>query len=191
MLDSSVVIAAERRDHSAYEMLAAIGEQAADPEIAVSVVTVLELAHGIARAKTGEQRTARQKFLDDLLIGMPVHPVTVLVALRAGQIDALLQAAGTRIALAGLLIGTTALVLGHTVATGNTRHFENDSGACGSTVLRVADGAAAAAWSCPSVQAHAPQFWKSGRRSIQSRSSGYFRGSGVIRPDDWSATSRE
>ena len=110
ILDSSVVIAADRQGRTAYEMLEAIGAQAADPEIAVSVVTVLELAHGIARANTPAQRAARQKFLDDLLIGMPVHPVTVPVALRAGQIDGQLQAAGTRVALADLLIGTTALV---------------------------------------------------------------------------------
>jgi predicted nucleic acid-binding protein len=44
ILDSSVVIAAERQGHTAYQMLEAIGAQAADPEIAVSVVTVLELA---------------------------------------------------------------------------------------------------------------------------------------------------
>jgi predicted nucleic acid-binding protein len=123
ILDSSVVITAERRGQTAYEMLEAIGKQAGDPEIAVSVVTVLELAHGIVRADTGARRAARQKFLDDLLIGMPVHAVTVPVALRAGQIDGQLQAAGTRVALADLLIGTTALVLGHAVATGNARHF--------------------------------------------------------------------
>jgi predicted nucleic acid-binding protein len=124
ILDSSVVIAAERRGQTAYEMLEAIGEQADDPEIAVSVVTVLELAHGIVRANTEARRAARQRFLDDLLVGMPVHPVTVPVALRAGQIDGQLQATGTRVALADLLIGTTALVLGHAVATGNARHFE-------------------------------------------------------------------
>jgi predicted nucleic acid-binding protein len=124
ILDSSVVIAAERQGQTAYQMLEAIGEQAGDPEIAVSVVTVLELAHGIVRANSGTRRTARQRFLDDLLIGMPVHPVTTPVALRAGQIDGQLQAAGLRVALADLLIGTTALVLGHAVATGNTRHFE-------------------------------------------------------------------
>ena len=39
-----MVIAAERQGQTAYEMLEAIGAQAADPEIAVSVVTVLELA---------------------------------------------------------------------------------------------------------------------------------------------------
>ena len=61
-----MVIAAERQGKSAYEMLEAIGAQAADPEIAVSVVTVLELAHGIVRARTSAQCAARQKFLDDL-----------------------------------------------------------------------------------------------------------------------------
>jgi predicted nucleic acid-binding protein len=78
----------------------------------------------VARAGTGAQRAARQKYFGDLLIGMPVRPVTVPVALRAGQIDGQLQAAGTRVVLVDLLIGSTALVLGHPVATGNTRHFE-------------------------------------------------------------------
>ena len=46
ILDSSVVIAAERLGQTAYGMLEMIGLQTNDPEIAVSVVTVLELAHG-------------------------------------------------------------------------------------------------------------------------------------------------
>lgn len=123
ILDSSVAIAAERRGQTAYQMLEAISLQMTDPEIAISVVTLLELAHGIIRADTPERRTGRQQFLDDLLAGMPVHPVTVPIALRAGQIDGRMQAAGTRIPLADLLIGVTALELGHSVATSNTRHF--------------------------------------------------------------------
>jgi predicted nucleic acid-binding protein len=66
----------------------------------------------------------RQQFLDDLLVGMPIHPVTVPIALRAGQIDGQMQAAGTRLALADLPIGVTALELGPYVATANTRHFQ-------------------------------------------------------------------
>ena len=96
-----------------------------DPEIAISVVTVLELAHGITRADTPQRRSRRQQFLDERLVGMPIHPVTVSIALRAGQIDGQMQAAGTRIALADLLIGTTALELGYAVATANTRHFHS------------------------------------------------------------------
>jgi predicted nucleic acid-binding protein len=55
---------------------------------------------------------------------MPVHPVTVAIALRAGRIDGQTQAAGIRIPLADLLIGVTALELGDSVATANARHFE-------------------------------------------------------------------
>jgi tRNA(fMet)-specific endonuclease VapC len=86
-------------------------------------VTVLELAHGITRADTPQRRAGRQQFLDDLLAGMPVHPVTVPIALRAGQTDGQMQAVGKRIALADLLIGSTALDLGYSVASANMRHF--------------------------------------------------------------------
>jgi predicted nucleic acid-binding protein len=123
ILDSSVVIAAERTGQTAYQMLEAISQQKQDPEIAISVVSVVELAHGIARADTPQRRAVRQKFLDDLLAGMPVHPVTVAIALRAGQADGLMQAAGKRMSFADLLIGSTALELGYSVATSNVRHF--------------------------------------------------------------------
>ena len=123
ILDSSVVIAAERLGQTAYQMLERISQQKNDPEIAISVVTVLELAHGITRSDTPQRRTGRQQFLDDLLAGMPVHHVTVAIALRAGQTDGQMQVAGKRIALADLLIGSTALELGYSVATANPRHF--------------------------------------------------------------------
>ena len=69
---------------------------AGDPDLAVSVITVLELAPGVARANRQEKQNDRQRFLDDLLSGMPVRPVTIPVALRAGQMDGLLQASGLR-----------------------------------------------------------------------------------------------
>lgn len=68
-------------------MIETIGLQSEDSEIAVSVMTVLELAHGLARADTTQRRLARQTFLDDLLTGMPIYQVSIAIALRAGQID--------------------------------------------------------------------------------------------------------
>ena len=88
-------------------MLEAISQQKQDPEIAISVVTVLELAHGIARADAPQSRARRQRFLDDLLAGMAVHPLTVAIALRAGQADGVMQLAGKLMALDDLLIGST------------------------------------------------------------------------------------
>ena len=95
-----------------------------DDSIAVSVVSVLELAHGITRADTTERRDRRQRFLDELLTGVPIQPVTVPIALRAGQIDGLSQTKGVRIPLSDLLIGASALELGYGVGTTNVRHFQ-------------------------------------------------------------------
>jgi predicted nucleic acid-binding protein len=87
------------------------------------VVTVIELAHGAARADTPERKAKRQEFIQELLTVLPNHPVTAAVALRAGLIDGEQQARGTRIPLSDLLIGVTALELGYGVATSNVRHF--------------------------------------------------------------------
>jgi predicted nucleic acid-binding protein len=60
--------------------------------------------------------------------GVPIQPVTVLIALRAGQIDGRSQARGIRIPLSDLRIGTSALELGYGVGTANVRHFEQIPG---------------------------------------------------------------
>ena len=57
------------------------------------------------------------------MLGVPLHPITSAIALRAGLIDGQTQAVGTRIPLADLFIGVTALELGFSVATANVRHF--------------------------------------------------------------------
>ncbi len=82
MLDSTAVVAAERQSKNARQLLEAVALEAGDDGIAVSVLTVLELAHGITRSDTVERRDRRQRFLDELLIGVPIQPVTVPIALR-------------------------------------------------------------------------------------------------------------
>jgi predicted nucleic acid-binding protein len=124
MLDSTAAVAAERQGKNARQLLEAVALETGDEGIAVSVLTVLELAHGITRADTTERRERRQHFLDDLLTGLPIQPVTVPIALRAGQIDGQSQARGVRIPLSDLLIGASALELGYGVGTANVRHFQ-------------------------------------------------------------------
>jgi len=124
ILDSSVLIAAERKGSNARQVLSEIAGRAAGEDVALSVVTLIELAHGAARADTAERKTMRQQFLQELTTALPAHPVTVPVALRAGQIDGESTAKGVRIALSDLLIGVTALELGYRVATANVRHFQ-------------------------------------------------------------------
>jgi tRNA(fMet)-specific endonuclease VapC len=128
ILDSSVLVAAERRGQNARQMLAAVASRIAETEIGISVVTLIELAHRAARANTPERKTKRQKFIDELLIAMPIHPVTVPLALRTGQIDGENQARGIRLPLPDLLIGVTALELGYSVGTANLRDFQRIPG---------------------------------------------------------------
>ena len=123
ILDSSVLIAAERKGSNARQALTEIARSAAGEDVALSVVTLIELAHGAARADAPERKAMRRQFLQELTTALPVHPVTVPVALRAGQIDGENTAKGVRIALSDLLIGVTALELGYRVATANVRHF--------------------------------------------------------------------
>ena len=124
MLDSTAAVAAERQGKNARQLLESVALETGDDEIAVSVVTVVELAHGITRADTTERRDRRRRFLDEVLTAVPIQPVTVPIALRAGQIDGQSQAHGIRIPLSDLLIGASALELGYGVGTANVRHFE-------------------------------------------------------------------
>ena len=69
ILDSSVVIEAERQQLSVAQFLKQIVQKIGEREAALSSITVAELAHGIYRANTQERRARRRAFLDDLLIG--------------------------------------------------------------------------------------------------------------------------
>ena len=82
ILDSSVLVAAERQGHNARKMLASIARKIAETEVGISVVTPIELAHGAARADTPERKAKRHKFIEELLTAVPTHPVTVPLALR-------------------------------------------------------------------------------------------------------------
>jgi tRNA(fMet)-specific endonuclease VapC len=128
ILDSSVLVASERKGKNARQILTVIARKIGETDVGISVVTLIELAHGAARADTPERKEKRQKFIQELLTAMPIHPVTAPLALRAGQLDGESQARGTRIPLPDLLIGVTALGLGYSVATTNLRHFQQVPG---------------------------------------------------------------
>ncbi len=124
MLDSTAAVAAERQGKTARQLMETVAIETGDDEVAISVITVLELAHGIARSDSAARREHRQRFLDDLVTGVPVQSVTVAIALRAGQLDGQSQAKGVRIPLSDLLIGASALELGYALGTANVRHFQ-------------------------------------------------------------------
>lgn len=123
ILDSSTVIAAERRGDSPRVFVHQVIASSEDQSAALSAVGLTEIIHGIYRANSMERRLRRQQFLDELLTGLVVHPYTSQTALLAGKIDGEQRALGIVIPFSDLLIGATALSLGYAVLTINVRHF--------------------------------------------------------------------
>jgi predicted nucleic acid-binding protein len=123
ILDSSVVVAAERRGDTVAAMLRQIVAATGDQRAVLSAVGLTELAHGVYRAQTAEARNRRDAFLSELLNDLDVYPYTKETALLAGQIDGEQQGRGITIPFADFLIGATALQVGYSLLTVNVRHF--------------------------------------------------------------------
>ena len=124
ILDSSVVIAGERKGQSAADLLTAMRASLGPEAIALSTVSVIELEHGIWRAKNAAQSANRQKFFDDLFAAIPTYPLTFSIARRAARIDGESRRKGVMIPFQDLVIGVTALEFDYAVATLNVRHFQ-------------------------------------------------------------------
>ncbi len=99
VLDSTVLIAAERSGQNPRQVIAGLLAGMGDTEATLSTITVIELAHGIERANSPERQAMRERFLNELLDAISAEPVTARIAYRAGRIDGGLQAKGTRVAL--------------------------------------------------------------------------------------------
>ena len=128
ILDSRVIIAAERRGHSVRQILEQVQTSQGETEVGLSVVTVAELVHGAYRAQTQAQQERRMEFIERLCRDVPVHPVTLDIARMVGRIEGEQEAKGVQFAFEDLVIGVTALHLGYSVMTLNARHFQRIPG---------------------------------------------------------------
>lgn len=91
--------------------------------IILSVVSVEELAFGVARAPA-PRRSRLAAWLEALLgSAAAVLDVDLAVARAAGELRAAREASGRRVAQADMLIAATALVHGLTLATRNRTDF--------------------------------------------------------------------
>jgi predicted nucleic acid-binding protein len=128
ILDSSVVIAAERRGDTVEQLIEKIVAKTGDQEAALSAIGLTELIHGIYRAKTAEIRVRRESFIHEILADVTVYPYTKETARLAGKLDGEQSSRGVVIPFGDLLIGATALSLGYNVLTGNPHHFQKIPG---------------------------------------------------------------
>ena len=128
ILDTSVLVAAERRGHSVRQILELVQTSQGEIEIGLSVVTIAELVHGAYRTKTQSQQERRLEFIERLARDVPVHPMTLDIARLVGRIEGQQAAQGIQVAFEDLVIGATALHLGYSVMTLNARHFQRIPG---------------------------------------------------------------
>lgn len=123
ILDSSILFAGERRGETVKQVLERVRAALGDQESALSVITVVEMTHGIFRAKTDADKMRRKEFAEELFRDLVVHPFTLAIAQLAGRIEGEQAANGISIATEDLIIGATALILGFDVVTLNVKHF--------------------------------------------------------------------
>jgi tRNA(fMet)-specific endonuclease VapC len=86
ILDSSILIAAERGGEGVGQILKRVSAAHGETEAGLSAVTIVELTHGIYRAKIDSDRERRQSFTDELCRDVAVHPVTLEVAQLAERL---------------------------------------------------------------------------------------------------------
>lgn len=121
LIDTSVLIDAERRGHS---LNRAIGKR----DRAISVITASELLHGVHRARNGAIRTRRAAFVEHLLSALEPLPISTAVARAHAEIWAELEKKGKPIGAHDLWIAATALSHGMDLATINARDFKRVPG---------------------------------------------------------------
>jgi tRNA(fMet)-specific endonuclease VapC len=124
ILDTGILIASERRRESVENILRRVRASHGEIDIALSAVSVVELTHGIYRARNDADRERRRVFCEGVFQDLIVHPVSLEIAQLAGKIEGEQAAQGIAIAFEDLVIGATALHLGFDVATFNVKHFK-------------------------------------------------------------------
>jgi tRNA(fMet)-specific endonuclease VapC len=136
VLDSSIIIEAERKRQTVEEFLTGIRQRLGEIEIAISAVTLAELVHGVERANTPEIRQRRRAFINELKRHVPIHPVTDETGELAGALSGSQATKGIKLPIDDLLIGVCALEQGYAIHAQRTP-LPKDPRAQHRSVLRV------------------------------------------------------
>ena len=124
ILDTSIIIEAEK---DRFDIEKFVNGREEEP-FGLSVISVAELLHSVHRANTRPGRLGRSAFVERVIDLFMVYPFDITSARIYADIWANLQKKGTLIGAHDLMIGSTALALGFSVASFNTRHFDRIEG---------------------------------------------------------------
>ena len=124
ILDTSVLIEAERREFEIDKFT----ENREEEIFGLSVITVSELLHGVHRADSAIRRLKRSAYVEKAIELFPIYVFEISIARIYAELWSDLAKKGIQIGAHDLIIGSTALSLGFSVATYNVRHFERIEG---------------------------------------------------------------
>ena len=124
IFDTSLLIQAERGHFDIDRFI--IGRE--KEPFGLSVITVAELLHGVHRADSSKRRLKRSAYVEKVIELFPVYPFDIPTARIYADIWAHVRRKGLQIGVHDLMIGSTALSLGFSVATFDKRHFERIEG---------------------------------------------------------------
>jgi predicted nucleic acid-binding protein len=119
VLDTSILVAAERGDLPMPAFLQTLGQET----VAIAAITAAELLFGVERAGSAVTRARRGAFVEGLLAVVPTIPFGLLEARRHAQLWAELARKGRMIGAHDLAIAATALAHDFAIATRNTAEF--------------------------------------------------------------------
>lgn len=119
MLDTSVLVAAERRALALDALLESVGGES----VGIAALTASELLHGCHRAADPGMRARRFAFVESLLALVPIYEFGLVEARRHADLWAALAREGVLIGAHDMVIGATALARGHRLASLNERDF--------------------------------------------------------------------
>ena len=124
ILDTSVLIEAERQKAEIDKLT----ENREEEIFGISVITVAELLHGLHRADSTKRRLKRSAYVEKIIELFPIYAFETSIARIYAELWSDLSKKGIQIGAHDLIIGSTALSLGFSVATRNMRHFERLEG---------------------------------------------------------------
>jgi len=124
ILDTSVLIEAERQAL----VIDKFTDNREEDLFGLSVISVAELLHGVHRADSTKRRLKRSAYVEKVIELFPVYSFEISIARIYSELWADLSRKGIQIGAHDLIIGSTALSLGFSIATFNLRHFERIEG---------------------------------------------------------------
>ena len=124
IFDTSVLIAIERSSMNIERLI----EGREDEPFGICTIAVSELLHGVHRAASENRRLKREAYVEKIIETFPIYPFDLNAARIYARIWANLAKKGISIGAHDLIIASTAISLGFSVATSDIRDYRKIKG---------------------------------------------------------------